>query len=152
MAFNESTSDWSRSLSRGQRVRFHALPVGQQIARITNEQPVVLITGALTAWAAQTEMNLMTARRSHFDEVYPTKAQLARIARLTMMAELAASIAHEISDPLCAVVTSAEACLRWLNRDEPDLDEARRGLEHRERRHSGRGDDPRPPGAADGFR
>ena len=70
-------------------------------------------------------MNLMTARRSHFDEVYPTKAQLARIARLTMMAELAASIAHEISDPLCAVVTSAEACLRWLNRDEPDLDEAR---------------------------
>jgi C4-dicarboxylate-specific signal transduction histidine kinase len=54
-------------------------------------------------------MNLMTARRSHFDEVYPTKAQLARIARLTMMAELAASIAHEIGDPLCAVVTSAEA-------------------------------------------
>jgi C4-dicarboxylate-specific signal transduction histidine kinase len=56
---------------------------------------------------------------------FTPKAQLARIARLTMMAELAASIAHEISDPLCAVVTRAEACLRWLNRDEPDLDEAR---------------------------
>jgi C4-dicarboxylate-specific signal transduction histidine kinase len=52
------------------------------------------------------------------------EAQLVHIARLTMMAKLAASIAHEIGDPLTAVVINAEACLRWLNRDEPDLDEA----------------------------
>jgi C4-dicarboxylate-specific signal transduction histidine kinase len=79
----------------------------------------------LAAWVAQTETNLMIARPSHLDEVYATRAQSTRIARLTMMAELAASIAYEISDPLCAVVVNAEACLRWLNRDEPDLDEAR---------------------------
>jgi signal transduction histidine kinase len=41
------------------------------------------------------------------------------------MGELAASIAHEINQPLGAIVTNANASLRWLNRDKPDLDEAR---------------------------
>jgi signal transduction histidine kinase len=41
------------------------------------------------------------------------------------MGELAASIAHEINQPLSAIVTNANAGLRWLNRGEPDLDEAR---------------------------
>jgi predicted ATPase/signal transduction histidine kinase len=49
---------------------------------------------------------------------------LARVSRLTAMGELAGSIVHEINQPLAAVVTNAEACLRWLNRDHPDLIEA----------------------------
>jgi signal transduction histidine kinase/Cdc6-like AAA superfamily ATPase len=49
---------------------------------------------------------------------------LARVSRLTAMGELAGSIVHEINQPLAAVVTNAEACLRWLNRDQPDLIEA----------------------------
>jgi C4-dicarboxylate-specific signal transduction histidine kinase len=52
-------------------------------------------------------------------------AQLAHMARVTLMGELAASIAHEVNQPLTAIVTNGNACLRWLNRDEPDLDEAR---------------------------
>jgi signal transduction histidine kinase len=44
------------------------------------------------------------------------------------MGELAASIAHEINQPLGAIVTNANACLRWLNRDKPDLDEAREAI------------------------
>ena len=44
------------------------------------------------------------------------------------MGELAASIAHEINQPLSAIVTQSEAALRFLNRDEPDLDEARDAL------------------------
>jgi C4-dicarboxylate-specific signal transduction histidine kinase len=47
------------------------------------------------------------------------------VARLTTMGELAASIAHEINQPLPAIVTNARASLRWLNREEPVLDEAR---------------------------
>jgi len=50
--------------------------------------------------------------------------ELARINRVTEMGQLAASIAHEINQPLTAVVTNGEACLRWLQRDQPDLDEA----------------------------
>jgi K+-sensing histidine kinase KdpD len=54
-----------------------------------------------------------------------TQADLERVARVTTMGELTASIAHEINQPLAAVVTNANACLRWLDRDPPELDEAR---------------------------
>jgi signal transduction histidine kinase len=53
------------------------------------------------------------------------QADLARVARLTTMGELAASIAHEVNQPLMAVVTNADTCLRWLEKDQPPLDEAR---------------------------
>src|SRR3546814_12250402 len=45
------------------------------------------------------------------------------------MAELTASIAHEINQPISGVLTNSEACLRWINRPEPDLDEAREAVE-----------------------
>jgi PAS domain S-box-containing protein len=51
--------------------------------------------------------------------------ELAHVTRITTLGELAASIAHEVNQPLAAVVTNAEACVRWLNRETPDLDEAR---------------------------
>jgi K+-sensing histidine kinase KdpD len=54
-----------------------------------------------------------------------TRADLERVARATTMGELTASIAHEINQPLAAVVTNANACLRWLDREPPELDEAR---------------------------
>src|SRR5262249_49471823 len=43
--------------------------------------------------------------------------------------EMSASIAHEINQPLAAVITNANACLRWLARPSPDLDEARAAVE-----------------------
>ncbi|HEY0519299.1 MAG TPA: ATP-binding protein, partial [Ilumatobacteraceae bacterium] len=49
--------------------------------------------------------------------------------RVTALGELAASIAHEVNQPLTAVVSNAEACRRWLNRSTPNLDEARSALE-----------------------
>src|ERR1700730_14656073 len=57
------------------------------------------------------------------------QAELARVARLTTMGELAASIAHEVNQPLMAVVTNADTCLRWLEKDPPDLEEARQAAE-----------------------
>jgi C4-dicarboxylate-specific signal transduction histidine kinase len=56
------------------------------------------------------------------------QAELARVARLTTMGELVASIAHEINQPLAGVVANGDAALRWLNRDKPDLDQARNTL------------------------
>jgi PAS domain S-box-containing protein len=56
------------------------------------------------------------------------QAELTRVARLTTMGELVASIAHEINQPLTSAVANASACLRWLNRDKPALDEARTAL------------------------
>lgn len=51
-------------------------------------------------------------------------ADLARITRVTTMGEFAASIAHEVSQPLAAVVTNAEACLRWLAGSAPNIEKA----------------------------
>jgi C4-dicarboxylate-specific signal transduction histidine kinase len=53
-----------------------------------------------------------------------TQDELARVARLTTMGELVASIVHEINQPLTSVNTSANAALRWLSRDEPEVGEA----------------------------
>ncbi len=57
------------------------------------------------------------------------QAELARVAQLTTMGEMAASIAHEINQPLAAIVTSGHAGLRWLNRTTPELDETRASLQ-----------------------
>jgi PAS domain S-box-containing protein len=54
---------------------------------------------------------------------------LAHANRVTTMGELTASIAHEVNQPLAAVIANAEACLRWLDRETPDLDAARRSVE-----------------------
>ena len=56
------------------------------------------------------------------------QAELERAARFTAMGELAASIAHEINQPLAAIVNNASAGLRWLNNRPPNLDEVRRLL------------------------
>jgi PAS domain S-box-containing protein len=55
--------------------------------------------------------------------------ELAHVNRVTTMGQLTASIAHEVNQPLAAVVANAEACLRWLDRGPPDLDAARRSVE-----------------------
>ncbi|WP_134134368.1 PAS domain-containing protein [Paraburkholderia sp. BL6665CI2N2] len=59
------------------------------------------------------------------DALRRSQADLARITRATTLGELAASLAHEINQPITATIAYASACLRWLNRDEPDLGEAR---------------------------
>jgi len=53
------------------------------------------------------------------------QADLARVNRITTMGELTASLAHEIRQPIAAAVTNANACVRWLTRDRPDVQEAR---------------------------
>ena len=52
------------------------------------------------------------------------QADLAHLSRVTTMGELTASLAHEIRQPISAAVTNAKTCLRWLNRDQPDVAEA----------------------------
>ena len=53
------------------------------------------------------------------------QADLAHVNRVTTMGELTASVAHEVNQPIAAAVTNAKTCLRWLTRDQPDLEEAR---------------------------
>jgi PAS domain S-box-containing protein len=71
-----------------------------------------------------------TIRADHAEQALrKTQAELAHVTRVTMLGEMTASIAHEINQPLAAVVANAEACLRWLDRGTPDLDAARSSVE-----------------------
>jgi PAS domain S-box-containing protein len=62
------------------------------------------------------------------DRLRQLEADLAHINRVSMMGELAASVAHEVNQPLSGVVSNASAGLRWLAGDVPNLEEAREGL------------------------
>jgi PAS domain S-box-containing protein len=73
----------------------------------------------------ETEQNLRESERRY----RVAQAELAHVTRVTTLGELAASISHEVNQPLAGVVANAEACLRWLDRGTPDLDKARRSVE-----------------------
>ena len=64
--------------------------------------------------------------RKHAEEALrEAQGDLARVTRVTTLAELTASLAHEVNQPIAAAVTNANTCLRWLTRERPDVAEAR---------------------------
>jgi C4-dicarboxylate-specific signal transduction histidine kinase len=72
-------------------------------------------------------MDVSAAKRAE-QELRQAQADLAHISRVTVLGELTASIAHEVNQPITGVVTNAEAALRWLRAEPPNLDEAREVL------------------------
>ena len=86
---------------------------------------VALAAIGITAFLAlrgQAATNALLARE---EALRRSRVQLAHVTRVTMLGELAASIAHEVNQPLAAISANGEACLRWMNRPQPDLEEAR---------------------------
>ena len=67
----------------------------------------------------------VTAAREADAALRRAQSELAHASRMTALGELTTSIAHEVNQPLAAIVTNGQACLRWLRRDVPVLDEAR---------------------------
>jgi PAS domain S-box-containing protein len=67
----------------------------------------------------------ITERKQAEEALRQAQADLARISRVTTMGELTASLAHEVNQPIAAAITDANTCLRWLKRDQPDVEEAR---------------------------
>jgi C4-dicarboxylate-specific signal transduction histidine kinase len=71
----------------------------------------------------------MAEQRRTEEALQIARTELARVVRITTIGELAASIAHEVNQPLAAVVANADACVAWLARENPDLTEARAAAE-----------------------
>jgi len=67
----------------------------------------------------------ITERKHAEEALRQAQTDLAHASRVTTMGELTASLAHEVNQPIAAAVTDANTCLRWLARDQPDLEEAR---------------------------
>jgi NO-binding membrane sensor protein with MHYT domain len=67
----------------------------------------------------------LSERKRAEEALREAQADLAHVSRVTTMGELCASLAHELSQPIAAAVTNADACLSWLARDTPNLEKAR---------------------------
>jgi PAS domain S-box-containing protein len=85
--------------------------------RRTGREPVVLVV-----------CEDITERKRAEDALHRAQAELAHVTRLTTLGELAASIAHEVNQPLAAIVADANASLNWLAAAEPELERVRETL------------------------
>jgi C4-dicarboxylate-specific signal transduction histidine kinase len=74
-------------------------------------------------------LNQMAEQKRTEEALHVTRTELARVVRITTIGELTASIAHEVNQPLAAVVANADACVAWLAHETPDLVEARAAAE-----------------------
>ena len=93
----------------------HEFPVEISLSPLETEEGV-LISSAIRD---------ITDRKQAEEGLRQAQADLAHVRRVSSMGELSASLAHEVNQPIAAAVTDANTCLRWLSRDQPDLDEAR---------------------------
>ena len=88
--------------------------------------PITYVTSAFVITRLISNVRKSNEERKRAEETLrKSQAELAHVSRLMTMGEMAASIAHEINQPLAAVVNNASACVRWLAADSPNIDEAR---------------------------
>ena len=89
--------------------------------------PVRDDAGTIVKWyGTNTDIDDLRRAESSLSEA---QAALARVGRLTAMGELTVSIAHEVNQPLMAIVTNAATCVRWLEEGRLDIPEARQAAE-----------------------
>jgi PAS domain S-box-containing protein len=114
-------------------------PREKEYLRKDGSRVPVLVARALFEWKPDEGVSFvidMTDRkraqeklRASEQRFLDAQMELAHVTRITTLGELTASIAHEVNQPLAAVVANAEACLVWLDRGTPDLAAARRSVE-----------------------
>jgi PAS domain S-box-containing protein len=87
--------------------------------------PVLTSSGDLLEYVG-TVIDVTERKRAEEERerLHQMQSYLAHFNRVTTMGELTASLAHEVNQPIAATVINARTCLRWLQRDEPDLSEA----------------------------
>jgi len=83
----------------------------------------------LTCWFVwQRKVDAITLRKDRDElesRVLERQAELARVSRMMTIGEMGVSVAHEVNQPLMAIVLNADACLQWLSANPPNLDQAR---------------------------
>jgi PAS domain S-box-containing protein len=120
--------DHLRELSEGVRLHYEMeiqhsrkngtfLPVNTYFAAVSERRPNQRTFLTVTVD--------ISARRAAEDALHTAQSELGRVARLTTVGAMAATIAHEINQPLAAIVANGSAGFRWLDRPDPNLDEAR---------------------------
>jgi PAS domain S-box-containing protein len=104
--------------------------IGTPVYVRTSGKPLFDARGNFLGYRGTATDITATIRADHAERALrEAQAALAHVTRVTTLGELTASIAHEVNQPLAAVVANAEACVRWLDREIPDLAAARRSAE-----------------------
>ena len=117
---------WGSALSAGESVEIEArVWTAQHDYRwlLVRNVPLRDSHGRIVKWYG-TGIDIEDRKRTE-DSLRKAQADLAHANRVTTMGELSASLAHEINQPIGAAMTNASTCLRWLNREPPDLEGAR---------------------------
>jgi C4-dicarboxylate-specific signal transduction histidine kinase len=109
-------------------------PVGS-LSLIKPEVPYLIefaLPALLTCWFVRkrriAETTLREARDELQSRIEQRQAELARVSRMMTVGEMGVSIAHEVNQPLVAMVINGDACLQWLGASPPNLDEARKAV------------------------
>lgn len=87
-----------------------------------------VINTAISLLAITSTTFLAVKIQSAKEVAFEARSQLAHVARVTTLGELAASIAHEVNQPLAAAVINGNACLEWLAAQPPNFDEAKKAI------------------------
>lgn len=115
-----STGRWEGDLVHSKRDGTHAVVASRwSLQRGEDGHPMAILE----------TNNDITNRKQSEGALRQAQAQLAHATRVTVLGELAASIAHEVNQPLAGVVSSGGACLRWLGNDPPNMDNAKQSVE-----------------------
>ncbi len=96
---------------------------GKRIPIRDSASPIIDDAGARTG--AVLVFSDITASRAAEQALHKAQSDLAHAARMTNLGELAGTIAHEVNQPLMALTTNADACMRWLAAPVPDIAQAR---------------------------
>jgi PAS domain S-box-containing protein len=126
----EDRAKWQGAIDRAiaeksnYEVEFRILLPDGSVRHIhTVGHPVLNASGDLAQFVGSSTD--ITQRKLAEEALRQAQVDLAHVSRVTTMGELTASLAHEVNQPIAASVTDANTCLRWLTRDQPDLEEAR---------------------------
>jgi PAS domain S-box-containing protein len=113
---------WSAAVVSGEpfesEVRFRRAADAQYRCFLSRAVPLRDARGKILKWYG-TSTDIEDRERAK-----ELQAELAHINRVTTMGELTSSLAHELKQPIAATVMNANACIRWLKREKPDLEEA----------------------------
>jgi C4-dicarboxylate-specific signal transduction histidine kinase len=96
--------------------------------RVEQEEDFLALLAFLTTSIVITGLAARIRRMSEEDLLH-TRAELARFGRVAILGELTASIAHELNQPLAGLVSSGDACRRWLASQPPNIDRANQSLD-----------------------
>jgi PAS domain S-box-containing protein len=93
---------------------------------LTRFSPMRDDKGQIMRWyVAATDIEDRKRAENEREKLRQLEADLAHINRVSMLGEMAASLAHEIKQPIAAAITSANSCIEWLAHEPPNLDRAR---------------------------